>query len=148
MRICLWMSSIFDRLCSKPKIILASLSKSNCSMIIMATEQFAIFRTVFGDWETKSNIKITSINVCITSATSCMHGSLGFNIKCEISKVIFSLTYPPKSFYFHFISLIMNPSSFLNELAEWETSKFEIYFATNLSVQHKICDYSLQKIFV
>ena len=48
------MSRIFDELCSKPEIVLAFLSKSNYSMIIMSTKQFA---------RTKRNIKVRSVNV-------------------------------------------------------------------------------------
>jgi hypothetical protein len=42
------MSRIFDEMCSKPEIFLAFLSKSNYSMIIVSTKQFAIFELCLG----------------------------------------------------------------------------------------------------
>jgi hypothetical protein len=35
--------------------------KSSCSIIIISTKQYAIFKNVFGDWETKRNVKIRSV---------------------------------------------------------------------------------------
>jgi hypothetical protein len=45
------MSRIFDEMCWKPKmIVLAFLSKSNCSIIIVSTKLFAIIETMSGYW--------------------------------------------------------------------------------------------------
>ena len=55
------MSRIFDEMCSKPEIFLAFLSKSNYSTIIVSKKQFAIFETISGYWETKTNIKIPAL---------------------------------------------------------------------------------------
>jgi hypothetical protein len=59
--------SIFQEMCSKPEILSAFVSKSNCSMIPISRKQFAIFETVFRDWEIKlKEYKIRSINDRVT----------------------------------------------------------------------------------
>jgi hypothetical protein len=138
-------SHIFHEMCSKPEILLAFHSKWNYSMIIISTKLFAIFENMSGYWETKRN-KNYEHQWSYTSATWMKPLVIDFSNKCKISNVIFSLAYPPKSFYFRFISLIMNPSNFLSESADWETSKFEIYILTNLSFEREIRD--IRKILV
>ena len=96
-------------MCSKLKILLASLLKSNCSMIIISRKQFDIFETVFRNWETKRNTKTSSI---VQPAQ--YNQNLDFSNKSKILNVIFSFAYTPKSFYFRFRFVnhaCMSPSS-------------------------------------
>ena len=85
-----------------------------------------------------------TIKVRITSATRM---KTLFQQQMQDFKRNFLFGVPSKVLLFSLCIInIMNPSSFLSESADCETSKFEIYISTNLSFEREIRD--MQKIFV